>query len=124
MATSNSVEEIDIKNLKVDESTASASTVSSSKVKVKSSTKVVQPKKDKPKQEKVAATVVETVPVEELDFNRTPEEVEKALQEWLTTPVIYKVAIPNEKMSVLEKLHRNLHCSMFIESQKTINAMF
>jgi hypothetical protein len=116
MATSNSVEEIDIKNLKVDESTASASTVSSSKVKVKSSTKVVQPKKDKPKQEKVAATVVETVPVEELDFNRTPEEVEKALQEWLT--------IPNEKMSVLEKLHRNLHCSMFIESQKTINAMF
>ncbi|CAF4429875.1 unnamed protein product, partial [Adineta steineri] len=55
-----------------------------------------KPKQEKPKQEKVQA--VAEAPAEELDFNRTPEEVEKALNEWVKKPLIANQKKPDEKI--------------------------
>lgn len=96
MATSNSTDEINLQNLKVEES-AAATGVTKEKV---AKPKKEKPKQDKPKQEKPkpqAAAVVEA-PTEELDFNRTPEEVEKALDQWTKKPLTLNQRKPDEKM--------------------------
>ena len=101
MATSNTTDEIKLQNLKLEESTtpkpkegATASGVSKEKT--------AKPKKDKPKQEKgkpqAAAAAVVEAPPEELDFNRTPEEVAKSLEQWTKTPATSNQRKPDEKM--------------------------
>jgi len=92
MATSNSTDDIKLENLKVEESTATAAATTKEKA--------AKPKKDKPKQEKpkVAAAAVVEAPAEELDFNRTAEEVEKALNQWSKQPLILNQSKPDEKM--------------------------
>ena len=100
MATSNSADEINIQNLNVEESTTPKPEAAAGETKEK----VAKPKKEKPKQEKPKqekpkpqAAVVEA-PAEELDFNRTPEEVEKALDQWTKKPAILNQPNPDEKM--------------------------
>ena len=106
MATSNTTDEIKLQNLKLEESTtpkpkegATASGVSKEKT--------AKPKKDKPKQEKgkpqaaaaaAAAAAVVEAPPEELDFNRTPEEVAKSLEQWTKTPATSNQRKSDEKM--------------------------
>jgi hypothetical protein len=89
MATSNGTDEINLQNLKLEESATGVTTKE----------KTAKPKKDKPKQEKPKpqAAVVEA-PAEELDFNRTPEEVEKALDQWTKKPLTLNQRKPDEKM--------------------------
>lgn len=104
MATSNITDDINLQNLKVEESTTpkAEATTDTTKEKVVKPKKEKPPKQDKPKQEKpkqekAQAAVVEA-PAEELDFNRTPEEVEKALNQWLTSPTVANKPKPDEKM--------------------------
>ena len=79
MATANTTDDdIKLQDLKVDDS---SSTVKSEKE--------VKPKTEKAKQKKPSTTV------EELDFNRTLEEVTKALKQWATTPTTYN-KIPSD----------------------------
>ena len=105
MATSNSPDDINLENLKVEESTTAkpeaAGSATTEKVAKPKKEKVKQdkPKQEKSKQEK-GQTVVEA-PAEELDFNRTPEEVEKALEQWLNKPITFNKPKPGEKMSVI-----------------------
>jgi hypothetical protein len=93
MATSNITDDINLQNLKVEESTTAKPAADVTKE------KTAKPKKDKPKQEKPKpqAAVVEA-PAEELDFNRTPEEVENALDQWTKKPLTLNQLKPDEKM--------------------------
>ena len=84
MATANSADELNLQNLKVEESTTPKPETPEG------------PKQEKLKQEKAQA--VAEAPAEELDFNRTPEEVEKALGQWSTKPTTYNKPNPNEKL--------------------------
>lgn len=95
MATSNTTDEINIQDLKVEDSTTVKAEGTTKKVKPKTEK---PPKQEKPKQQKAqaAAAVVEE-PVEELNFNRTPEEVEKALSQWTRKPATLNQK-SNEKM--------------------------
>ncbi len=110
MATSNSADDINIQDLKVEESTTPKPEAAADVTKEKAAKpKKDKPKQDKPKQEKPKqekpkqekpkpqTTVVEA-PAEELDFNRTPEEVEKALDQWTKTPASLNQPKPGEKM--------------------------
>jgi hypothetical protein len=97
MATANSPDELNLQNLKVEESTTPKGATAEKAAKPKKEkVKQDKPKQEKPKQ-KMAQAVVEAPP-EELDFNRTPEEVEKALGQWATKPATYNKPNPNEKM--------------------------
>lgn len=107
MATSDKTEELDLKNLKVEESTttkpeASATDAQSKPAKPKKEKqkqdkpKQDKPKQEKPKPEKAAATT--EAPAEELDFNRSPDEVVKALDQWSKAPTASNKKQPNEKM--------------------------
>lgn len=110
MATPNSADEIDLQNLKVEESTtpkpeeatpAGATGVTKEKT---AKPKKDKPKQDKPKQEKAkpqvaaAAAAVVEAPPEDLDFNRTPEEVTKSLEQWPKTPSTLNQRKSDEKM--------------------------
>ena len=86
MATANPVDEINLENLKVEDSKPAAATTK----------KAPKPKQDKPKPEKVQAVV--EAPPEELDFNRTPQEVAAALEQWAKQASLYNKPNPNEKM--------------------------
>ena len=110
MATSNSTDEINIQDLKVEDSTTPKPEAAADGTKEKAAKpKKDKPKQDKPKQEKPKqekpkqekpkpqVAVVEA-PAEELDFNRTPEEVEKALNEWTQKPLTANQTKPDEKM--------------------------
>jgi len=107
MATSNNPNDLNMQNLKVEESTtpkpeaAAATTTEKVAKPKKEKPKQDKPKQDKPKQEKPKqekAQAVEEEPVEKLDFNRTPEEVTKALEQWLKKPLISNKFKPGEKM--------------------------
>ncbi|CAF4575627.1 unnamed protein product, partial [Rotaria magnacalcarata] len=50
----------------------------------------------KPKQEKPQAA--DEAPAEVLDYNRSPEEIEKALEEWSKKPSTVNKRQPDEKM--------------------------
>jgi hypothetical protein len=93
MAASNATDDINLQNLKIEESTTTESKATAGPTKEKT----VKPKEKKPKQEKPQAAVAEA-PAEELDFNRTPEEVLKALEQWLTKPSTLNQLKPDEKM--------------------------
>ena len=107
MATSDKTDEIDLQSLKVEESTtikpeASATDAQSKPTKPKKEKqKQDKPKQDKPKQEKPkqekAVTTAEA-PAEELDFNRSPDEVATALDQWSKAPTVSNKKQPNEKM--------------------------
>ena len=90
MATANTVDEINLENLKVEDSKPAAATK-----------KAPKPKQDKPKQDKAKPVKVQAVveaPPEELDFNRTPQEVSAALEQWVKQAALYNKPNPNEKM--------------------------
>ena len=92
MATSNNnTDSIDLENLKIEESTTVKSEISASRTKSK---------KEKPKTETTPAA-----PVEELDFNRTPEEVVEALEQWSKKPSTLNKLKPDEKMYKLISLY-------------------
>ena len=91
MATANPVDEINLENLKVEDSKPAAATT-----KKAPKPKQDKPKQDKPKPEKVQAVV--EAPPEELDFNRTPQEVAAALEQWAKQASLYNKPNPNEKM--------------------------
>jgi hypothetical protein len=102
MAASNSADDINLQNLKVEDSTTAkpeatggATTEKAAKPK-KEKPKQDKPKQEKPKQEKPQAVV--EAPPEELDFNRTPEEVTKALDQWTQKPLTLNKLKPDEKM--------------------------
>jgi len=107
MATSNSANDINLENLKVEESTtAKLEEVSSATTEKAAKPKKEKPKQDKPKQEKPKQekskqekpqAVVEEPP-EELNLNRSPEEVEKALNQWSKKPSTVNQPKPGEKM--------------------------
>jgi hypothetical protein len=99
MATSNSTaDDIDLQNLKVEESTTKKPEVAAGATSEKAAKpKKEKPKQDKPKQEKTQVAAAEAPP-EVLDFNRTPEEIEKALEEWIKKPSTYNKPKPDEKM--------------------------
>jgi hypothetical protein len=107
MATANTVDEINLENLKVEDSTPAAATTTKKAPKPKQDKpkqdkpkqdkpKQDKPKQDKPKPEKVQAVV--EAPPEELDFNRTPQEVAAALEQWAKQASLYNKPNPNEKM--------------------------
>ncbi|CAF1063255.1 unnamed protein product [Adineta steineri] len=112
MATSNDPNDLNLQNLKVEESTTvkteeAGSTTTEKTAKPKKDKpkqdkpKQDKPKQDKPKQEKPKQEKVQAVaeaPAEELDFNRTPEEVEKALNEWVKKPLLANQKKPDEKI--------------------------
>ena len=95
MATANTTDEVKIQDLKVTDDTAKP--VEATKPKKE---KVVKPKTEKAAKpaKAMAAPVEAAAPVEELDFNRTPEEVTKALDQWTKTPMTYNQIQPNVKM--------------------------
>jgi hypothetical protein len=94
MATSNSTDDIKIQNLKVEESTTTKEEAAADATKGKAA----KPKKEKPKQEKPQVAAAVEAPAEELDFNRTAEEIEKALKQWSTKPSTLNKPKPDEKM--------------------------
>ena len=107
MAASNSADDINLQNLKVEDSTtakpeASGGTTAEKAAKPKKEKpkqdkpKQEKPKQEKPKQEKPQAVV--EAPPEELDFNRTPEEVTKALDQWTQKPLTLNKLKSDEKM--------------------------
>jgi hypothetical protein len=102
MATSNSTDDVKLQNLKLEESsttnpeaTSGATTEKAAKPK-KEKPKQDKPKQEKPKQEKAQA--VAEAPAEELEFNRTADEVEKALDRWSKKPSTVNQPKPDEKM--------------------------
>jgi hypothetical protein len=104
MATSNSTDDVNLQNLKIEESTTTKAEASAEKVVKPKKEKPKQekpkqekPKQEKPKQEKPQAAAVEA-PAEELDFNRTAEEIDKALEQWSKTPSTLNKPKPDEKM--------------------------
>ena len=101
MATSNSPDEINLQDLKVEEAATGETKEKTAKPKKE------KPKQEKPKQEKLKqekpkpqAAAVEA-PLEELDFNRTPEEVEKALEQWTKKSLALNQSKPGEKLYVI-----------------------
>jgi hypothetical protein len=103
MATASNTDDIKFENLKVEESTATNSEATAATTKEKAAKpkkdkpKQEKPKQEKPKQEKQQPAVVEAPP-EELDFNRTAEEVEKALNQWSQQPLTLNQPKPDEKL--------------------------
>ncbi|CAF3599045.1 unnamed protein product [Rotaria sp. Silwood1] len=114
MATSDHTEDINLQNLKVEESTTpkpeasggAAATDKEAKPKKEKSKqekpkqekpKQEKPKHEKPKQEKPQATA--EAPVEELDFNRSQEEVVQALDQWSKKPATLNKPKPDEKIT-------------------------
>ncbi|CAF4530979.1 unnamed protein product, partial [Rotaria magnacalcarata] len=97
MATSDNTVDIKLQNLKVEESTTpkpeatnAATTEKVTKPK-KEKSKQEKPKQEKPKQEKEKPKqekpqAADEAPAEVLDYNRSPEEIEKALEEWSKKP--------------------------------------
>ncbi|CAF3970919.1 unnamed protein product, partial [Rotaria sp. Silwood1] len=114
MATSDHTEDINLQNLKVEESTTpkpeasggAAATDKEAKPKKEKSKqekpkqekpKQEKPKQEKPKQEKPQATA--EAPIEELDFNRSQEEVVQALDQWSKKPTTLNKPKPDEKIT-------------------------
>ncbi|CAF3602276.1 unnamed protein product [Rotaria sordida] len=109
MATSDNTDDINLQNLKVEESTTpkseatsgAASTDKAAKSK-KEKPKQEKPKQEKPKQEKSKQEKPQATaeaPVEELDFNRSQEEVVQALDQWSKKPSTLNKPKPDEKIT-------------------------
>ncbi|CAM4774014.1 unnamed protein product [Rotaria magnacalcarata] len=109
MATSDNTVDIKLQNLKVEESTTpkpeatnAATTEKVTKPK-KEKSKQEKPKQEKPKQEKEKPKqekpqAADEAPAEVLDYNRSPEEIEKALEEWSKKPSTVNKRQPDEKI--------------------------
>lgn len=96
MATANQPDDINLDKLKVQEDSTTAESAAPAK-------KADKPKKEKQKKEKApapaaVATPTETAPVEELDFNRPEEEVQKSLQDWVTKATAFNKPNRDEKL--------------------------
>ncbi len=99
MATSNSMDDINLQNLKVEES----KTIKVSDAQLASG-KASTSNEDQVKQENLSATPqasaegAASLRQEDLDFNQTPEEIKKALEQWQNKPSALNVPDPKEKM--------------------------
>ncbi|CAF0956997.1 unnamed protein product [Adineta ricciae] len=114
MAANNTVDDLKVQDLKVEESTtpkpeATSGATAEKPAKVKKDKpkqdkpKQDKPKQDKPKQEKSKQEKLQVMaeaaaPVEVLEFNRSPEEVEKALKDWANQPLTANQRKPDEKI--------------------------
>ena len=97
MATANTTDDVKIQDLKVTDGATATTTTTEKPV------KQAKPKKEKVKQEKpaapaAAAAAAAEAPAEELDFNRSPEEVAKALDQLTQASVTYNRPQPDVKM--------------------------